>query len=732
MAGQDSPANSGIIAREADAARAAISAALAERGLTSRGPIDIRPVPFAGTWGVATSIAHQLAGELAMAELEAAGKLEGLSKKEAKQVAGAATREMAQSLASEIAEKVGASNSFAKVEAANGFINIYFDANAIAGQLISTVLSEGADYGKGATRLERVLVEHSQPNTHKSFHVGHLRNSCIGIAVSNIEAAAGYPVLQATYPGDIGMHVIRCLWCYQKFHAGQEPSDPLMKGRWLGHIYTEANQRLAIRKEVINFLSLLIKEDKAFVAAIDRLLKYLVRAGAEGEDIAYLLGRVIQNQPLDPEQLRDPSVIVRFWPIIGDHLRDVVARPELIAEPVGDEPLPTTTPEERLETWEDLASQIDWFVDEPTWREEVRQLFQRWEAKDPEFVALWRETREWSLTDFRRIFDELGAHFDVWFFESEVEEEGREIVRELIRKGIAEVGEGGVTVVKIDEKLGLKDETFRTMPILRSDGTTLYSTKDLALTRRKFEDLHIDRAIWVVDVRQSLYFQQVFKILELWGFEQAKDAHHLGYEMVVLPEGVISSRKGNAPNYDDVRDLVLARAAEIIAEKNAEMPVEARATVAKQVGIGSLKYAMLARDNNKTVTFDLDEALSFDGHSAPYIQYAHARACRILENAKERSAAVQFNSLEPEELSLLQLIAQLPEDVQRAAEQFKPLLIANYVYDVAKAFSDFYHACPVLHSEEPVRSARLALVDATRQTLANGLALLGIEAPTVM
>jgi arginyl-tRNA synthetase len=732
MAGQDSPANSGIIAREADAARAAINAALAERGLTPRGPIDIRPVPFAGTWGVATPIAHQLAGELAMADLEASGKLEGLSKKEAKQLAGAATREMAQSLATEIAEKVGASNSFAKVEAANGFINIYFDANAIAGQLVSTVLSEGVDYGKGEPRLERVLVEHSQPNTHKSFHVGHLRNSCLGIAVSNILEGAGYSLSRATYIGDIGMHVVKCLWCYQTFHKGEEPRDPQQKGRWLGQIYTESNQRLNIRKEVIDFLSLLIKEDKAFVAAIDRLLKYLVRAGADGEDIAYLLGRVIQNNPLDPEQLRDPSVIIRFWPILGDHLRDVVERPELIAEPVGDEPEPTTTPEERLETWQELASQIEWFVQEPQWRDEVRQLFQRWEAKDPTFVALWEETREWSLADFRRIFAELGADFDIWFFESEVEEKGREIVRELLRKGIAEVGEGGVTVVKIDEQLGLMDETYRTMPVLRSDGTTLYSTKDLELTRLKFEDLHIDRAIWVVDVRQSLYFQQIFKILELWGFEQAKDAHHLGYEMVVLPEGVISSRKGNAPAYDDVRDLVLARAAEIIAEKNAEMPVEARATVAKQVGIGSLKYAMLARDNNKTVTFDLDEALSFDGHSAPYIQYAHARACRILEYAKERSAAVQFNSLEPEELSLLQLIAQLPEDVQRAAEQFKPLLIANYVYDVAKAFSDFYHACPVLHSEEPVRSARLALVDATRQTLANGLALLGIEAPAVM
>ena len=467
MAGQDGPANSGIIAREAESARAAISAALSERGLTPRGPIDIRPVPFAGTWGVASSVAHQLAGDLAMAELEAAGKLEGLSRKEAKQLAGAATREKAQSLAAEIAEKVGTNNGFARVEAANGFINIYFDANAIAGQLISTVLSQGAEYGYGPERSERVLVEHSQPNTHKSFHVGHLRNSCIGIAVSNLQSAAGYPVLTATYPGDIGMHVIKCLWCYETFHKGQEPSDPQLAGRWLAKIYTESDQRLNIRKEVTSFLSLLIKEDKAFVANIDRLLKYaLAVQGGRGRGHRLPAGPGHARDELDPEQLRDPEVIVRFWPVIGEHLREVVERPEMIPAPVGDEPEPTTTPEERLEQWEELGPHIEWLA--RTSRSGGRrsgQTFQRWEAKDPEFVALWKETREWSLVDFRRIFDELGAHFDVWFFESEVEEEGRRDRPGAAAQGIAEISEGGVPVVKIDEKLGLENGTYRTMPI---------------------------------------------------------------------------------------------------------------------------------------------------------------------------------------------------------------------------------------------------------------------------
>ncbi len=177
------------------------------------------------------------------------------------------------------------------------------------------------------------------------------------------------------------------------------------------------------------------------------------------------------------------------------------------------------------------------------------------------------------------------------------------------------------------------EPVYRTLPVLRSDGTSLYSTKDLALTKRKFEEFGIDRAVWVVDVRQSLYFKQIFKILELWGFEQAKQAYHLPYEVVTLPEGIISSRKGRAPLYDDVKAAVLERAREIIDDKNPELPSEKKDEVAWQVGLGSIKYTMLARDNSKVVVFDLDEALSFDGHAAPYIQYAHARACRILENA---------------------------------------------------------------------------------------------------
>ena len=246
---------SGIMAIETLRAKDAIERALAAEGIVA--PVnDLRPLPFEGVWGVASSVCMGLASDLVLRDLDASGELAGLSKKEAKKQAAGQSRERAVALSEAVAARIVTEGGFNKVEAVNGYINITFDANNVASRLLTEVLAQGDSYGRGAARAERVMVEHSQPNTHKTFHIGHLRNTVLGVAVSNILSAAGYPVLQATYPGDIGMHVIKCLWCYENFHLGQEPADPLMRGRWLGEIYAEADARLSYRKQVIDFLVL--------------------------------------------------------------------------------------------------------------------------------------------------------------------------------------------------------------------------------------------------------------------------------------------------------------------------------------------------------------------------------------------------------------------------------------------------------------------------------------------
>jgi arginyl-tRNA synthetase len=367
---------------------------------------------------------------------------------------------------------------------------------------------------------------------------------------------------------------------------------------------------------------------------------------------------------------------------------------------------------------------------------ERREMLRRWDAGDPEVHALWEMTRRWSLDELEDIFRMLDIHIDAWFFESDVDQPSKLIVDELIASGIAvdERAQGGPVIIKIDELLGLTKEKYRTAVLLRSDGTTLYLTKDLALAKVKFEKYHVDRSIYVVDVRQSLYLQQVFKILELWGFPQAAKCYHLGYGFVSLPEGAMSARRGRLMLFKDVADEAIRRVLAVIAEKNPDMPVEQRQVVAQQVGLGAMIYAMLSVDNNKDIVFEMEAALNFDGHTGPYIQNAYVRANSILRKAGSLPEHADFHyELARHEIDLINQIARFPEAVEMAAKEYRPLLIATYVYDLASTLHSFYHAVPVLQAEsDAMRSGRLRLVAATRQTLANALRLLAIQAPEAM
>ncbi len=367
---------------------------------------------------------------------------------------------------------------------------------------------------------------------------------------------------------------------------------------------------------------------------------------------------------------------------------------------------------------------------------ERREYYRRWDANDPAVRALWLRTRQWSLDELNAMFAMLDVHMDVFFYESQVDAPSKEIVEELVRLGIAEDQRPtGPVIVKIDEKLGLKKEKYRSNVILRSDGTTLYLTKDLALAKVKFEQYHVDRSIYVVDVRQSLHLQQTFKILELWGFPQAEKCFHLGYGFVSLPDGAMSARRGRLVLFHDVADEATRRVLSEIEQKNPDMPLEQRQVAAEQIGLGAMTYSMLAVDNNKDIVFDIEEALNFDGRTGPYIQNAFVRANSILKKAGgEIPAQASYDyPLADHEVQLIDLMARFPALVQQAANEYRPLVIASYAYDLAAAFHSFYHAVPVIQTEDQaVRQARLRLVAAARQTLANALHLLDIAAPEVM
>jgi arginyl-tRNA synthetase len=370
---------------------------------------------------------------------------------------------------------------------------------------------------------------------------------------------------------------------------------------------------------------------------------------------------------------------------------------------------------------------------------ERREMYRKWDAGDAEVRKLWRVTREWSLEEMRDILNTLDVKMDVFFYESEVDEASKVIVDELLARNIAtdERPQGGAVIVKIDEKLGLTKDKYRTAVLLRNDGTSLYLTKDLALAKVKFEQYHVDRSIYVVDFRQNLHFQQAFKILEMLGFPQASKCYHLSYGYITLPEGAMSARKGRVILFKDVADEAVKRVLAVESEKSGDVPEGERLAIASQIGLGALAYSILAVDNNKDIVFDMNEALSFDGRTGPYIQNAHVRANSILKKAN-----IQVSNLPPatfnyeltkHETELIELISRFPQTVEQAASEYRPLIMATYAYDLANTFHSFYHAVPVLQTEdENIRNARIRLVATAKQVIANALRLLDIQAPDVM
>ncbi len=565
-----------------------------------------KPIPFAGEWGISTSFFQTAADEA-----------------RAGRGAGKPVPLRAQELAESVKVQMGSVEGVSRVEAVKGYLNVYFETAAYARRVVDSVLASGADFGRGAAKGQSLMVEFSHPNTHKAFHVGHLRGTILGEALCRILEFAGYEVVRANYPGDMGLHVIRWLWGYLKYHNGEQPETDITN--WMGKVYAEATKRLE------------------------------------------------ENSELEAE---------------------------------------------------------------------VRAIYARWDRRDPEIVNLWERTRQWSLEGFLQMYDVLDIRFDKYYFNSEEEQPGKRIVEELVKQGIAtdERPQGGAVVVKIDELLGLKKEQYRTAVILRSDETALYATEDLALVQHKFRDYpHLAKSIYVVDVRQSLHFTQVFKILEIAGYEHADKCAHVSYELVTLPGNVVmSSREGTVVLLENLIREAIDRAREEARKKNPNLSEEQLESVAKAVGLGALKYPMLARENTKLVTFDWKSALDFNGQAAPYIQYAHVRCNSILRkaNAERSTLNVQRSTfdyaLDPSEIELIETISRFPAEVQRAAEEYKPLIIATHGYEIAKAFASFYDKCPVIQAEEKIRAARLELVMAAKQAMANALYLLGIQAPDVM
>lgn len=495
---------------------------------------------------------------------------------------------------------------FAKVEAHGPFLNFFLQPGKVAERVLGAVREQKEGFGGVPAKKHKVMVEFSQPNTHKEFHVGHLRNVFLGESIARLMERDGSKVIRANYIGDVGAHVAKCLWNYLNFHQDDEVPDN--KGKYLGKLYTEASKKLE------------------------------------------------KN---------------------------------------------------------------------PDWKQAVSELLQKLENGDKPMKRVWKKTRKWSLEEFDRIYKELGIDFDVVFYESEVEKEGKVIVRDLLKKGVAKKDEGAVLI-------DLETYGLHKFLLLKQDGTSLYSTKDLALAQKKFAKYDLDESIYVVDSRQKLYFQQLFKTLELLGF--TKKLIHVPYEFVSLKEGVISSRTGVVALYEDVRDAMLFRAEQEVKKRHKDWSAKKVSRTAFAITTAAMAFSFLKIESNKVIVFDPEEALEFEGETGPYVQYTHARISSILKKQGTPSTTTTDVSFlqEPEEHLLMKTLMRFPDVCSDAAKQYKPSLVARYLIELCQKTNEYYHKHHILKAEPARRDARLVLMAALQHVIRQGLALLNIAALDAM
>lgn len=584
-------------------------------------PVVLRRIAPPRDWGFAATLPQELA---AMELSDEQARLEcELGKKAAKKALQEKSRALAGEIAGKLAKEIEPKLQppIGSVVAEGGYMNFYLDGRQACAQLLAEISAQGESFGKGEAKGERVMVEFSQPNTHKEFHVGHLRNVLLGNAIANLYEFAGFTVLRANYYGDHGIHVAKALWGMQNPTLLEE-AESIFAGAEMASVYARVERLLTSKGDASRLAEIRLQAEKEI-----------------------------------PQILRG---------------------------------------------MDDLASEAN---------------------------AQWRETRLRDLAEFARIYAELGLRFDVELFESEAEGLTAAIVEELLAKGIAEIAQDGEyagTAVVDFERFGAPE--LGKMVIRRSDGTTLYQTKELALAKVKFAEYAVDRSLYVVGSEQSLYFKQVFKILEAWGFTAAPKCRHISYELVQLAGGKMSSREGTVIPYHAFIAEAKAQALELAAQRGISAETE---RVAELVALGAIKYAFLKVDPSKVIVFDWEQALSFDGNAGPYIQYAYARARKLLAGYAGE-ALPQAHSPAEQELMLCRVMSEFPERAMMAQETHSPNLLANYLYELTRTFTDFYQACPVLKAEEAERSYRQALVKAFCAVLVSGCRVLGIELPEEM
>lgn len=509
-----------------------------------------------------------------------------------------------QQIAADLVEKIDTSK-FDKVEVAGPYLNFFLDKTAFSAQILSEVLTQGADYGQNQSGNNgNVPIDMSSPNIAKPISMGHLRSTVIGNSIAEILKKNGYNPIKDNHLGDWGTQFGKLITAYLKW--GNEED---------------------------------VKKDP-----ITNLVKYYVKF----------------------------------------HKEDV-AHPEL--------------------------------------DDEAREWFKKLENGDKQAHQLWSWFRDESLKAFKAIYDKLGVQFDTYNGEAFYNDKMQGVVDELKGKGLLEESQGA-QVVNLD-KYDLNPAL-----ILKSDGASLYITRDIATAVYRENTYHPAMNLYVVGSEQIYYFKQLKAVLTEMGLPSAKNLHHIPFGLITVNGKKLSTRSGRIILLDEVLDDAIEMAQKQIAEKNPDLPNKDK--VAKQVGVGAIIFGDLKNERMNSIDFNLAEQLKFEGETGPYVQYAHARAESILRKASDVTIPTEDAKIsDPEAWETVKALADFPDTVVEALKEFEPSDIAKYAIRLAKAFNKYYAHSKIL-ADDAEKPARLALVKSVSTLLKESLRLLGVEAPDEM
>jgi arginyl-tRNA synthetase len=584
-------------------------------------------------------------------------------------------------LAERIAEAVDKSKFFLikrVVPAGEGYINFHVNPTKFSALTIESANQLDLAYGFVKTEKPlKIIVEHTSANPLHPIHIGHARNPMLGDTIARLLNARGHNVLRHYYIDDVGRQSSVVAYGYLKLGKPKPEGKP---DHYIGQVYTITS----------------------CIVEINRLKKELERAKmVNAEDEIIKISRELDE-----------------WVSIAAELKD--KHPQLFEELL-----------EKISKDKDSESAIS-------------KLNRDYEAGEEKARQLVRKVSELCLDGFRETLSRIGVSYDSWDWEGDFVWNGS-VTRVLhkLKKSPYVYEEGGVLefdaekavrALNLKAKLGLRDDyEVPPLTLVRADGTTLYTTRDVAYHLWKFE--RADKVINVIGMDQTLAQLQLKIALYALGYSKfADNLVHFAYNLVTLPGYKMSSRRGRYITFDEVMNEAVWRAFEEVSKRSPQLSKEEKQKIAEFVGIGAVRYALIEVDSGKTVMFTWDRVLNFEKNSAPYIQYTHARACSILRKAGKKPKNQAYELLKEKiENEIVLDVASFPDVFIEATEFLKPNLIADYANGLADKFNTFYNALPVIKAEpQGLSDARLALVDAVRIVLRNALNLIGIVAPEKM